>query len=145
MKSIKVINHSTNALPAYQTEGASGMDLCAFLKEPLEMKPLERVLVPTGLYIEIPTGCEVQIRARSGLSIKHGVTMINGIGTIDADYRGEIKIPLINLSDKSYTIQNGERVAQMVLMAVEKIDWLETDEIEATERGQGGFGHTGRE
>jgi len=141
---IKVINKSNNNLPKFQTEHSAGVDLCAFLDKPLELKPLERVLVPTGLFIELPEGYEAQIRPRSGLALKHGITVLNSPGTIDADYRGEISIILINLSDKSFLINSGERICQMVVAKYEKYNWLLTNEINETERGVGGFGHTGK-
>lgn len=141
---VKVVNKSSNELPKYQTIGSSGMDLCAFLDAPLELKPLERALISTGIYVEIPVGYEIQIRARSGLSIKHGITLTNGIGTIDSDYRGELCVPLVNLSNESYTIQNGDRIAQMILAKYETIDWKIVELLEDSDRSSGGFGHTGR-
>lgn len=129
--------------PKYETSGASGMDICAYITEDIVIKPGDIVLVPTGLFIEIPSGYEAQIRARSGLSFKHGITMINGIGTIDSDYRGEIKVPLINLGKKEYIVKNGDRIAQMVIASFEKVSWEITEEINETKRGSGGFGHTG--
>ncbi|MBK8712578.1 MAG: dUTP diphosphatase [Niastella sp.] len=141
---IKIINHSNNELPRYITEGASGMDVCAHLDLPqLELKPLERVLIPTGLFIEIPIGFEVQIRPRSGLALHKGITCLNTPGTIDSDYRGEIKILLINLSDQTQVLQTGERIAQMVLATVEKAVWIVANKLEETKRQAGGFGHTG--
>lgn len=144
MTEIKVINKSKNSLPAYETEGSSGMDIRANLEEKITIAPLERALVPTGLFIELPVGCEAQIRARSGLSIKHGITMINGIGTIDSDYRGEIKVPLVNISNEAYEIEPGERIAQMVIMKYERVKLIESNEIDKTDRGHGGFGSTGK-
>jgi dUTP pyrophosphatase len=141
---VKIINHSDNQLPQYATAGSSGMDIRAFLKAPLVIKPLERVLVPTGLFIELPENHEVQIRPRSGLAIKQGITCLNTPGTIDADYRGEIKIILINLSSEEQVINSGDRIAQMVIQKVEKIEWINTVELEETERGAGGFGSTGK-
>ena len=141
---VKIINRSSNKLPKYQTTGSSGMDLCAFIDAPYVLKPMERFLVPTGIYLEIPSGFEIQIRARSGLSIKHGITLINAIGTIDSDYRGEIRVPLINLSNEEYTLQNGDRIAQMILSKYEIIKWEEVDYLEESDRNMGGFGHTGR-
>lgn len=141
---IKIINRSANPLPAYATEGSSGMDIRASLQNPLELKPFERCLVPTGLFLEIPMGYEVQIRPRSGLAIKQGLTCLNTPGTIDSDYRGEVRVILINLSSENQVIQSGDRIAQMVIQKVEKAQWEETEEISATERNAGGFGHTGK-
>lgn len=131
-------------LPEYKTDGASGMDLSAAIEEPVTLKSLERKLIPTGIKIEIPNGYEAQVRARSGLSIKHGITLINAIGTIDADYRGEVCVPVVNLSAEEYTIQPQERIAQMVICKVEKGDITVTEELCETERGCGGFGSTGK-
>ncbi|MGN0196470.1 MAG: dUTP diphosphatase [Candidatus Gastranaerophilaceae bacterium] len=131
-------------LPEYKTDGASGMDLSAAIEEPVTLKSLERKLIPTGIKIEIPNGYEAQVRARSGLSIKHGITLINAIGTIDADYRGEVCVPVVNLSAEEYTIQPQERIAQMVICKVEKADITVTKELCETERGCGGFGSTGK-
>lgn len=131
-------------LPEYKTDGASGMDLSAAIDEPVTLKSLERKLIPTGIKIEIPNGYEAQVRARSGLSIKHGITLINAIGTIDADYRGEVCVPVVNLSAEEYTIQPQERIAQMVICKVEKADITVTEELCETERGCGGFGSTGK-
>jgi dUTP pyrophosphatase len=141
---VKIINHSDNPLPQYATSGSSGMDIRAFLTTPLMIKPMERVLVPTGLFIELPENHEVQIRPRSGLAIKQGITCLNTPGTIDADYRGEIKIILINLSSEEQVINSGDRIAQMVIQKVEKVKWINTTELEETERGEGGFGSTGK-
>ncbi len=141
---IKLVNHSNNPLPAYETEHAAGMDLRAYLTEPIIVSPLQRVLVPTGLFIELPVGFEAQVRPRSGLAFKYGVTVLNSPGTIDADYRGEIKVILINLSDTDFTIQNGDRIAQMVISRHEKADWTQVGELSETQRGEGGFGHTGK-
>ncbi len=141
---VRVINHSNNPLPAYATEGSSGMDIRAYIKEAVELKPLQRALIPTGLSIELPQGFEAQIRPRSGLAIKQGITCLNTPGTIDADYRGEIKIILINLSNETHTVQSGERIAQMVIQKVEKINWELSVEIEDTNRSAGGFGSTGK-
>ena len=141
---VRVINHSNNPLPAYATEGSSGMDIRAYIKEAVELKPLERALIPTGLSIELPQGFEAQIRPRSGLAVKQGITCLNTPGTIDADYRGEIKIVLINLSNETQMIQSGERIAQMVIQKVEKINWELSVEIEDTNRSAGGFGSTGK-
>jgi len=142
---ISIINNSTNPLPSYATPGSSGMDIRAFLPESLVLQPLQRSLVPTGLFIELPDGLEAQIRPRSGLAIKQGITCLNSPGTIDADYRGEIKIILINLSNESQVIQNGDRIAQMVIQQVAQIEWLQVQIINETERGAGGFGHTGKQ
>ena len=142
--SIKIINQSNNPLPEYATLGSSGMDIRASLAEPLVLQPMARDLVPTGLFVEIPLGYEIQIRPRSGLAIKQGITCLNTPGTIDADYRGEIKVILINLSAEPQTIQPGDRIAQMVLQKVEQIQWVPASELGASDRGQGGFGSTGR-
>ena len=141
---VKIINESNNPLPAYATEGSSGMDVRAFINETITLQPLERALIPTGLFIELPQGFEAQIRPRSGLAIKQGITCLNTPGTIDADYRGEIKIILINLSNEIQSVQNGDRIAQIVIQKVEKIDWSVTVELEQTERSAGGFGSTGK-
>jgi dUTP pyrophosphatase len=141
---VKIVNKSHHPLPAYATAGSSGMDIRAFLKEPICLAPLERGLIPTGLFIAIPQNAEVQIRPRSGLAIKQGITCLNSPGTIDADYRGEIKVILINLSNEPQTIQDGDRIAQMVFQQVEKANWELVVELEPTERGEGGFGHTGK-
>ncbi|MDX2045449.1 MAG: dUTP diphosphatase [Chitinophagaceae bacterium] len=141
---VKIINKSGNPLPAYATSGSSGMDIKAFVDEPMRLKPLERCLVPTGLFIELPEGYEAQVRPRSGLAIKNGLTCLNTPGTIDADYRGEIKVILINLSADNQVISNGDRIAQLVLQKVEKIKWQEAEAINITERNEGGFGHTGK-
>ena len=140
---IKVINQSANPLPHYQTEHAAGMDLHAHLPEPVSLGSLARVLVPTGIYIEIPPGYEAQIRPRSGLAYRHGITVLNSPGTIDADYRGEIKVLLVNLSPEEYTIQPGDRVAQMVVAAYEQVVWQTVDTLSETSRGSGGYGSTG--
>jgi dUTP pyrophosphatase len=141
---IKIVNTSPNSLPAYATSGSSGMDIRADLTEPLQLQSLERTLIPTGIFIEIPQGYEVQIRPRSGLAVKQGITCLNTPGTIDADYRGEIKVILINLSQETQVIQPGDRIAQMVLQKVEQIEWSLVKQLEATERNAGGFGHTGK-
>lgn len=130
-------------VPSYQTDGSAGMDLSAFLKEPVTLLPLERCLVPTGLKIELPKGYEAQIRPRSGLSIKHGITLINCVGTIDEDYRGELCVPVVNLSNKEYTINNGDRIAQMIIAQVSKVKIEVIQSVSQTERGTGGFGSTG--
>ena len=133
-----------NILPEYKTEGAAGMDLCAAISEPMELKPLERKLVPTGLKIELEHGYEAQVRPRSGLSIKHGITLINCVGTIDEDYRGEVCVPIVNISNETYTIQPDERIAQMVIARVEQAKLEVVTELTETTRGEGGFGSTGR-
>ncbi len=142
---VKIINRSANPLPAYATVGSSGMDVRADLVAPIELTPLQRYLVPTGLFIEIPAGYEAQVRPRSGLAVKQGITCLNTPGTIDADYRGEIKVILINLSNETQVIQSGDRIAQLVFQKVEKIQLVEAVEISATQRGDGGFGHTGKQ
>lgn len=141
---IKIVNESGNPLPEYATLGSSGMDIRASLAEPLVLQPMARDLVPTGLFVEIPLGYEIQIRPRSGLAIKQGITCLNTPGTIDADYRGEIKVILINLSAEPQTILPGDRIAQMVLQKVEQIQWVPASELGASERGTGGFGSTGK-
>ncbi len=139
----KIINQSKHPLPSYQTEASAGMDLRAHLTEPVELSPLQRIIIPTGLFIELPIGYEAQVRPRSGLALKHGITVLNSPGTIDADYRGEIKVLLINLSQDSFTIQDGERIAQLIITAHERIEWLEVQELSETSRGSGGYGSTG--
>ena len=141
---VKIINKSNNALPAYETASSAGMDLRAFIDADVVLKPFERKLIPTGLYIELPEGYEAQIRPRSGLAIKSGITVLNSPGTIDADYRGEIKVILINLSQEDFIIKSGDRVCQMVIAKHEKAEFVEVNEISETERGAGGFGHTGK-
>ncbi|WP_159521251.1 dUTP diphosphatase [Sunxiuqinia indica] len=141
---VKIVNQSKNELPAYSTALSAGMDLRANLDEPIVLKPLERTLVPTGLFIELPVGHEAQIRPRSGLAIKKGVTVLNTPGTIDADYRGEIKIILVNLSNEEFVINHGERICQMVIAKHETVAWKPVELLEETERGAGGFGHTGK-
>jgi dUTP pyrophosphatase len=141
---IKIINRSPNPLPEYATPGAAGMDIRAHLEAPLTLKPLERFLVPTGLFMELPEGHEAQIRPRSGLAIKQGLTCLNSPGTIDADYRGELKVILINLSQEDQVIHSGDRIAQMVVSAVERVKLKLVTEIESTKRNDGGFGHTGK-
>lgn len=131
------------ALPAYATEGSSGADLRAYIEEPITLMPGERRLVPTGIFVEIPQGVEAQIRARSGLAIKHGIGLVNGVGTVDSDYRGEWNIPLINWGQKPYTIHSGDRIAQVIFSRYEKADFVSVSQISETERGAGGFGHTG--
>lgn len=142
--SIKIINNSANALPAYETIGSSGMDLRANLPEPVNLLPMQRTLIPTGLFIELPFGYEAQVRPRSGLAIKHGITCLNTPGTIDSDYRGELKIILINLSNEPFAIQHGERIAQMIIQPVLKATWEEVKILNESKRGEGGFGHTGK-
>ncbi len=141
---IKIINQSGNSLPEYATEGSAGMDLGANLSVPVVLKPFERQLIPTGLFIELPPGHEAQIRPRSGLAIQHGITLLNAPGTIDSDYRGEIKIILANLSQETHTIQNKDRIAQMVISKVERAQWKTVKKIGTTVRNMGGFGHTGK-
>ncbi len=141
---VRIVNRSNNPLPAYSTEMSAGMDLRAFLDQPVELKPLERKLIPTGLFIELPKGFEAQIRPRSGLAIKKGITVLNTPGTIDADYRGEIRVILVNLSQEDFIVENGERICQMVIAAHETVEWNLVEELNATERGAGGFGHTGK-
>lgn len=143
MATIKIINKSKNEIPKYQTENSAGVDIRASLDEDLVLKAGEFKLVSTGIFLEIPSSYEVQIRARSGLSIKHGIGLVNGIGTIDSDYRGEIKVPLINFSKEDFTIENGMRIAQMILSKYEKINFEEVDELSDSERQDGGFGSTG--
>jgi dUTP pyrophosphatase len=140
---LKIINRSKHPLPNYSTHNSAGMDLYANLETPVKLAPLERVLIGTGLTIELPEGFEAQIRPRSGLAIKNGITVLNSPGTIDADYRGEIGIILINLSNSEYVIHDGDRICQMVVTRHEKIEWKESDELKSTKRGTGGFGHTG--
>lgn len=140
---IRIVNHSKHSLPAYETIHAAGMDLRANLDEPVTIKPLGRAIVPTGLFIELPEGFEAQIRPRSGLAAKKGVTVLNSPGTIDADYRGEIKVILVNLSNEDFVVEDGERIAQMVIARHEKADWEPVVELMETGRGAGGFGSTG--
>ncbi len=140
---VNIVNISGNPLPAYETIHSAGVDLRAFLDRPLVMKPLERALVPTGLFIELPPGFEAQVRPRSGLAVKSGITVLNTPGTIDADYRGEIKVILINLSGEDFVVHHGDRIAQMVIARHERAEWHEVAELQPSERGSGGFGHTG--
>lgn len=142
---VKIINTSRHALPAYATDASAGMDLRANLSEPVTLKPLEHRLIPTGLFIELPVGYEAQIRPRSGLALKHGITVLNSPGTIDADYRGEIGVILVNLSATDFVVSDGERICQMVIARHEQAEWVEVAELDATERGAGGFGHTGKQ
>ena len=142
---VKVVNKSTNALPAYETKNSAGMDLRAYLPDgPITLQPMQRAMIPTGLYIEIPEGYEGQVRPRSGLAIKYGITVLNTPGTIDADYRGELKQILINLSDQPFVINNGDRIAQIVFARCEQAEMVEVESLSETERGAGGFGHTGK-
>lgn len=141
---VKIINTSTFPLPKYQTLLSAGMDLQANIQEPVVLAPMERKVIPTGLFIELPEGYEAQVRPRSGMAIKHGITCLNTPGTIDADYRGEIGVILINLSTESYTLQPGERIAQMVVAKHEKVEWEAVQELSSTDRGSGGMGSTGK-
>jgi dUTP pyrophosphatase len=141
---IKIINKSKHSLPSYATQAAAGMDLYANLDTPIILKSLERTLVPTGLFMELPVGYEAQVRPRSGLAFKNGLTVLNSPGTIDADYRGEVKVILVNLSNQDFTINNGERIAQLVIAKHEQAEWIEVEQLEETSRGQGGFGSTGK-
>lgn len=141
---INIINKSGLALPQYETAHAAGMDMRAFTPEEIVIKPMQRILVPTGLHIELPVGYEAQIRPRSGLAYKHGISIVNSPGTIDADYRGEIKVLLINLSDTDFVVNNGDRIAQMVIARHETISWEAVEELNETARGEGGYGHTGK-
>jgi dUTP pyrophosphatase len=141
---VKIINQSKHPLPAYATNGASGMDLKADIPNPISLRPLERQLIPTGIFIELPPGYEAQVRPRSGLALKHGITCLNSPGTVDSDYRGELKVILINLSNTEQLIQPGDRIAQMVVSRVEKVDWHPVTELNETVRSDGGFGHTGK-
>ena len=133
----------SGSLPTYATDGASGMDLRAFIDEPVILQPMERRLIPTGLFVQIPEGYEGQVRARSGLAIKHGIGLVNSIGTIDSDYRGDLKIPVINFGNESFTINNGDRIAQLVIASYERVTPIVVSELDETDRGEGGFGHTG--
>ena len=142
---VKIVNHSPFDLPAYATAASAGMDLRADLKEPLVLGTLERAMVPTGLHIELPVGYEAQVRPRSGLAAKHGISIVNAPGTIDADYRGEIKVILVNLSNEPFTVNPGERIAQMVVARHETVEWVAVDALEDSERGAGGFGSTGKQ
>ncbi|MFZ4456403.1 MAG: dUTP diphosphatase [Bacteroidales bacterium] len=141
---VKIVNKSKHDLPEYATMHAAGMDLRANLDQPIALKPLERKLIPTGLFIELPMGYEAQIRPRSGLAYKKGITVLNSPGTIDADYRGEIGVILVNLSSEEFIVNDGERICQMVVAAHEQVEWIGVDELQETARGEGGFGHTGR-
>jgi dUTP pyrophosphatase len=141
---IRIINRSKHNLPEYRTGLSAGMDLSANIDKPIILKPLERTIVPTGLFIELPVGYEAQIRPRSGLAIKNGITVLNTPGTIDADYRGEICVIIINLSERDYIIQDGERICQMIISKHERVEWEKVELLNDTERGNGGFGHTGK-
>jgi len=141
---VKIVNRSSFPTPAYATEKSAGMDLKADIKEPVTLAPLERVMIPTGLFMALPDGTEAQVRPRSGLAAKHGISVLNAPGTIDADYRGEVKVILVNLSNDPFVINPGERIAQMVVARYEKVEWDEVEVLDETERGEGGFGSTGR-
>lgn len=143
MLNVQIINKSKHPLPAYATSLSAGMDIRANLTEPITLAPMQRCLVPTGLYIALPAGYEAQIRPRSGLALKKGITVLNSPGTIDADYRGEIRIILVNLSNEPFVVEDGERIAQMVIARHEQAAWLQVEQLDETERGAGGFGHTG--
>lgn len=143
MLQIRIINKSDHPLPAYETRSSAGMDLRANLQESIVLKPMQRQLIPTGLFIELPVGYEAQIRPRSGLALKHGISILNTPGTIDADYRGEIKILLINFSDTGFEVKDGDRIAQMIVASHEQVDWDEVELLSETLRGAGGYGHTG--
>lgn len=140
---VKVINKSKHRLPEYQTPGSAGMDLKADIDEPIVIKPFERVLISTGIYIALPIGYEAQIRPRSGLACKYGITLANSPATIDSDYRGEVKVCLINLSNNNFVVNPGERIAQMIVARYDNVEWVEVTQLDETERGDGGFGHTG--
>jgi dUTP pyrophosphatase len=142
---IKIVNNSPFPLPAYETSFSAGMDLRASINDAVMLKPLQRALIPTGLFIELPAGFEAQIRPRSGLAIKHGITLLNSPGTIDSDYRGEIKVIMVNISDETFSIQHGDRIAQMIISKHETIEWDLVKELAVSERGAGGFGHTGKQ
>ena len=141
---VKVIREKGVELPKYETGGSAGMDVRANIKEPITLKSLERILIPTGLKVAIPEGYEIQVRPRSGLAIKHGITMLNTPGTVDSDYRGELKVIVVNLSNEAYTIEPNERIGQFVLNKIEQIEFVEVEELDSTKRGEGGFGHTGK-
>lgn len=143
MATFKIINKSNNPLPAYESALAAGMDLRAYLDAPITLQPMERRLIPTGLFIELPAGYEAQVRPRSGMALKRGLTLVNTPGTVDADYRGEIGLPVINLSKEPQTIESGDRIAQMVIAKFERIEWVQSEELGATARGEGGFGSSG--
>lgn len=141
---VKIVNHSKHPLPEYKTKASAGMDIHANLEEVVTLKPLERKLIPTGLFIELPEGYEAQIRPRSGLALNEGLGLLNSPGTLDADYRGELGVIVVNLSNAVITIEDGERICQMIINRVEQAEWIEVDELSDTERGKGGFGHTGK-
>jgi len=141
---VRIVNRSTNELPSYATDGSAGLDIRAFIESPFIMQPMQRAAIPTGIFIELPKGYEAQVRPRSGLALKQGITVLNTPGTIDTDYRGEIKIILINLSGEEQVIQNGERIAQLVIQKYEKVNWTLVEQLEETARSAGGFGHTGK-
>lgn len=141
---VKIINKSKHNLPEYATLLSAGMDLRANIEEPIALKPLQRELISTGIYIQLPPGYEAQIRPRSGLAFKHGISIVNSPGTIDADYRGEIRVILVNLSDEEFVVNDGERICQMVISKHERIEWQEVDTLDESDRGEGGFGHTGK-
>jgi dUTP pyrophosphatase len=141
---IRIVNTSHHPLPAYETNASAGMDLRAFMSADVVMKPLERALIPTGLFISLPPGFEAQVRPRSGLAIKKGVTVLNTPGTIDADYRGEVKVILVNLSNEDFIVRDGDRIAQMIISAHEQAEWIRVEELDETGRGVGGFGSTGQ-
>jgi dUTP pyrophosphatase len=141
---VNIVNKSNNPLPSYQTMSSAGVDLAAFIDDSMILQPGERALVPTGIYIELPEGFEAQIRPRSGLAFKHGISMVNAPGTIDADYRGEIGILLINLGQEPFTVSNGDRIAQMVIARYSRVEWNEVENLSNTARGTGGYGHTGK-
>ena len=144
MLQVKIVNRSPYPCPAYATPQSAGVDLRASMEQPVMLQPLQRAMIPTGLYIALPAGYEAQVRPRSGLAAKHGITVLNTPGTIDADYRGEIRVILVNLSDQPFEVVPGERIAQMVIARHEQVEWEQVDELDATERGAGGFGSTGR-
>ena len=141
---VKIVNKSKHSLPEYATVLSAGMDLRANIDEPVTLKPLQRSLVPTGIYIQLPEGYEAQIRPRSGLAVKHGISIVNSPGTVDADYRGEIRVILVNLSDEDFIVNDGERICQMVIARHARVEWSQVNDLDGTERGSGGFGHTGR-
>lgn len=141
---VKIINRSAFELPKYETELSAGMDVRANLTESLILKPLERAMIPTGMYVELSAGCELQVRPRSGLAAKHGITVLNSPGTVDADYRGEIRVILVNLSSEPFEVRDGERIAQLVVARHERVEWLPADSLSETSRGAGGFGSTGK-
>ena len=141
---VRIVNKSKHSIPEYATESSAGMDLRANIEESVILKPLERAMIPTSIFIELPIGYEAQVRPRSGLAAKNGITVLNTPGTIDADYRGEIKVILVNLSNQDFEIKDGERIAQMIIAKHERIDWQEVETLSETQRGEGGFGHTGR-